>query len=90
MLKIFIALFIIINIAGFYLMKIDKNKAKNHQYRISENTLWLVAIFFGATGMTLGMKTFRHKTKHFQFKYGLPVLSLLEIGLLLFAFNLLS
>lgn len=79
-----------INLVGFYLMMIDKKKAKNHQYRIRESTLWLVALFFGAIGMTLGMKTFRHKTKHFQFKYGLPVLSLLEIGLLLYAFNLLS
>ena len=90
MLKILILCFLIMNFIGFYLMKIDKQKAKAKQYRISESTLWLVALFFGAVGMTLGMKTFRHKTKHTQFKFGLPMLSILEIALLLYVFNLLS
>lgn len=90
MLYILMIYFIIINLAGFYIMRADKAKARKNEYRISENTLWLVAIFLGATGMTLGMKTFRHKTKHLQFKFGLPTLALFEIALIVYFLNLLS
>lgn len=62
----------------------DKKKARNHQYRISERTLWLIAIFGGALGSTLGMKWFRHKTKHTSFKWGLPALTILELGIVLY------
>ncbi|WP_369426012.1 hypothetical protein [Cytobacillus pseudoceanisediminis] len=40
--------------------------------------------------MTLGMKAFRHKTKHVQFKWGLPILAMLEAGLLVYLIILLS
>lgn len=83
-------LFIIMNLIGFYLMKIDKKKAKLKEYRIKEKTLWLVALFFGAAGMTIGMKTYRHKTKHIQFKIGLPILALIETGIFLYFIILLS
>lgn len=84
MLNLLMIYFIIINIIGFYIMKADKAKARKNEYRISEKTLWLVALFLGATGMTLGMKTFRHKTKHLQFSIGLPVLALLEMALCIY------
>ncbi len=77
---------IIMNLIGFVIMKLDKNRAMKHQYRISESTLWLIAFLFGAVGMTLGMKVFRHKTKHLQFKIGLPTLSLLQIIICLYVF----
>ena len=83
-------LIFIMNIVGFVMMKVDKNRAKKHQYRISEGTLWLVAILFGAVGMTLGMKVYRHKTKHLQFKVGLPLLAFIEIVLFLYIKNVLS
>ncbi|MBU8879656.1 DUF1294 domain-containing protein [Bacillus sp. FJAT-29790] len=88
MFKVIIIFVIVMNIAGYYLMKADKNKAKKGHYRVSENTLWLVALLFGATGMTLGMKVFRHKTKHLQFKIGLPVLALIETGFIFYMLNL--
>jgi len=75
---------IIINIYGYVLMKIDKRKAIHHQYRISEKKLWTVAILFGACGLFVGMRNFRHKTKHTVFKYGLPLLSIIEIGFVLY------
>ncbi|WP_264738726.1 DUF1294 domain-containing protein [Cytobacillus firmus] len=83
-------IYLIMNVAGFYLMKLDKEKAKRNQYRISEKNLWITAFLSGAAGMTLGMKTFRHKTKHVQFKYGLPILAMLEAGLLVYLVILLS
>ncbi|MFJ8264485.1 DUF1294 domain-containing protein [Peribacillus asahii] len=73
---------IFINILAFTIMGIDKKKARNGEYRISERTLWIVAVIGGGTGAYLGMKQFRHKTKHASFKWGLPVLMVIQLGLL--------
>lgn len=78
---------VVINILGYSLMMIDKKRAIKHQYRISERTLWITAILFGALGLFIGMKNFRHKTKHASFKYGLPILSVLELGIVLYVLN---
>ena len=45
MVKFVIAYLMIINIFGFFAMGIDKWKARNHKYRISEKMLFLLAIF---------------------------------------------
>jgi uncharacterized membrane protein YsdA (DUF1294 family) len=76
------------NLIGLFVMKIDKDRAKNHQYRISEKTLWLVALFGGAVGTTAGMQLFRHKTKHVNFKIGFPILAAAEVILLSYFFTL--
>ena len=73
---------ILINILAFTIMGIDKKKARNGEYRISERALWIVAVIGGGTGAYLGMKQFRHKTKHASFKWGLPVLMVIQLGLL--------
>ncbi|MGG5254831.1 DUF1294 domain-containing protein [Neobacillus sp. SM06] len=78
--------YMIMNIIGLYIMADDKKRAKNHQYRIPEKTLWLVALVGGAVGTTIGMKLFRHKTKHFLFKFGFPLLAMIEIIFIIFFF----
>ena len=78
-----LAYFIMVNIIGFVLMGIDKKKARKGEYRISEKTLWTWAIIGGGTGAFLGMRHFRHKTKHFTFKWGLPALMVIQMVLLL-------
>jgi uncharacterized membrane protein YsdA (DUF1294 family) len=83
-------LIIVMSLAGFLIMGMDKKRAKNHDYRISERTLWTIALLGGAIGATAGMNHFRHKTKHVQFKYGLPVLAVLEIGIFIYLFMLLA
>jgi uncharacterized membrane protein YsdA (DUF1294 family) len=80
--------YIIMNMIGLIVMKVDKSRAIKHQYRISENTLWLVAIFGGAVGTTAGMQMFRHKTKHTSFKIGFPLLAAAEVILLGYFFTL--
>jgi uncharacterized membrane protein YsdA (DUF1294 family) len=67
---------IVMNLAGFSIMGMDKKRARNNHYRISEKTLWNVAFLGGAIGATAGMKHFRHKTKHAPFKFGLPLLAI--------------
>jgi len=66
------------NTSGLLIMKEDKQRAIKHQYRIKEKTLWTVALFGGAIGSTIGMKLYRHKTKHLSFKLGLPFLAIIE------------
>jgi uncharacterized membrane protein YsdA (DUF1294 family) len=84
------SLIIVMNLAGFIIMGMDKKRAKNNNYRISERTLWTIALLGGAVGATAGMNHYRHKTKHAQFKYGLPVLAVLEIGIFIYLFMLLA
>jgi len=85
-----IGLIIIMNAAGFFIMGADKKRAKKDLYRISESTLWNVAFLGGAIGATAGMKHYRHKTKHAQFKYGLPLLAVIEAGIFVYIFKLLA
>jgi uncharacterized membrane protein YsdA (DUF1294 family) len=80
---IFIYLFVI-NMVSCMVMYTDKQKAKKNEYRIREATLWQFAFIGGALGAWIGMKCFRHKTKHQSFKWGLPVLTVLQIALLVF------
>jgi uncharacterized membrane protein YsdA (DUF1294 family) len=81
---VLIVAYLFMNIVGLYIMGEDKSRAKKHQYRISENTLWLVALFGGGVGTTIGMQVFRHKTKHLTFKIGFPFLALAEFILFIY------
>ena len=69
-----------INAAGFLLMGLDKWKAKRGAWRIPEKTLFTAAVLGGTVGVMAGMKTFRHKTRHGQFKYGLPALLAIQVA----------
>ncbi len=80
-LTILLVAFLVMNISGLLIMGEDKKRAKKHQYRISERTLWLVALFGGAVGTTAGMQLYRHKTKHLSFKFGFPFLAVIELVL---------
>ena len=74
---------LVMNAAAFALMGIDKAKAKRGAWRIPEKTLFLVTALFGGLGGTLGMLFFRHKTKHWYFKFGFPALLVLQMAVLL-------
>ena len=57
----------------------DKRKAIKGAWRIKESTLFAVALLGGALGTTCGMYWFRHKTKHWYFKIGFPVILIAEV-----------
>ncbi|WP_270179536.1 DUF1294 domain-containing protein [Alkalihalobacillus sp. CinArs1] len=69
-----------INVCSYLLMGVDKRKARKRKSRISEKTLWTSYILGGAIGGYLGMKQFRHKTKHASFQYGLPLAVILNVA----------
>lgn len=70
---------IFINLLSFFLMGIDKSKAIHRKWRIPEKTLFLSALLFGSAGSIIGMYTFRHKTKHTTFIYGMPAIFILQL-----------
>ncbi|WP_078379457.1 DUF1294 domain-containing protein [Sutcliffiella halmapala] len=80
--ELFLVIYILINIFTFLLMRVDKKRAINRQWRVAEVYLWGTAIGGGALGAWIGMRTFRHKTKHFTFKYGLPLLTIIQLILI--------
>jgi len=82
MLTAICVMLLVMNLAAFALMGIDKLKAKAGAWRIPEKTLFLVTALFGGLGGTLGMSFFRHKTRHWYFKFGFPALLVIQIALL--------
>ncbi len=78
--------YLIINIASFVAFGWDKKQARNRAWRIPEKTLLLLALLGGAAGALVGMYSFRHKTKHNKFKWGVPIILSLQIILLSLAF----
>ncbi|MBO4681061.1 MAG: DUF1294 domain-containing protein [Clostridiales bacterium] len=80
--KIFLVFYIIMNIVTFILYGADKAKAKKGKWRIPEKTLLLFAACFGGLGAFLGMKVFRHKTKHTSFRILVPVCMIIQFILI--------
>ena len=70
-----------VNLVTFLLYGIDKYKAKKNKWRISEATLLLMAVIGGSIGAWAGMRLWHHKTMHKKFKYGIPVIIILQVAL---------
>ena len=95
MIQTIVYILICINIVTFVVYGIDKWKAKQGSWRISEATLLSLAVIGGSIGALLGMKVWHHKTMHkggtcdvdnivggYQFKYGLPLIVLAQVALI--------
>lgn len=76
-----------INLAGFIIMGVDKKRAIRGAWRISEASLFFTAILGGSLGCILGMQHFRHKTKHWYFKYGMPAILMVQVLLFVLLFR---
>lgn len=79
-LKVLVIYLITVNLIAFFMYGADKAKAKKNKWRIAEKTLIGIAVIGGSVGAIAGMKVFRHKTKHWYFKYGLPAILLVQIA----------
>ena len=75
---------IILNILGYLIMYIDKRRAKKQQWRISEQTIFLITFLGRRIGTTLGMYTFRNKNKKIKFIIGLPLITIIEIIVIIY------
>ncbi|KIL75586.1 hypothetical protein SD77_1047 [Bacillus badius] len=76
--------FVFINLISYIVMGNDKRKAKQGKWRTRESTLWLLALMGGAAGSWVAMQTHRHKTKHPAFKYGMPILAVIDLSVLVY------
>jgi len=74
------AYLIFLNLVGFLIMGEDKRRAKMHRWRISERMLFLVSILGGSIGTWAGMYVFHHKTRHWYFVIGIPLILILQIA----------
>ena len=79
--QIILIYFLIINVIGFFLMGIDKLRAKKQVWRVPEKTLFIIALIGGSVGTNIGMYVFRHKTKHWYFVIGMPLILIAQIAL---------
>ena len=81
MMKIILVYLLAVNIATFFLYGIDKYKAKKGRWRISEATLLMMAVIGGCIGAWAGMRLWHHKTMHKKFKYGIPIIIIIQVAL---------
>lgn len=72
-----------VNVVTFFMYGIDKWKAKRARRRISEATLLGLAVIGGSIGAWIGIKIWHHKTLHKKFKYGIPLILILQIAALM-------
>ncbi len=79
--QIILLYLIVINAVTFLMFGLDKWKARHDQWRIPEAQLIGMAAIGGSIGAWLGMKLWRHKTKHSKFIYGIPAILIIQTAL---------
>lgn len=77
--KYFLPYLVIINIETVIIYGWDKLCAIKRWWRVPEITLLVFAAIGGSIGALLGMRIFHHKTLHLKFKYGVPVILMLQV-----------
>ena len=70
---------IVLNLTGLVIVALDKNKARKRKWRIPEKTFFIFAILGGSPGVYIGMLLWRHKTRHWYFMLGIPVIFVSQI-----------
>jgi uncharacterized membrane protein YsdA (DUF1294 family) len=80
MMKYLLIYLVAMNVITFAVYGIDKMKAKRGWWRIPEATLLGLAVIGGSLGAWAAMYSFRHKTQHLKFKYGVPAIIILQIA----------
>ena len=74
-----------INLLTFCVYGADKRRAKiPGARRVPEKTLLALALLLGSPGALLGMLVFRHKTRHWYFRFGIPAILLAQAAAAVF------
>ena len=71
----------VVNVVTFIVYGADKRRAKKERRRVPEKTLFLLALIGGSVGAWAGMYTFRHKTRHWYFVWGIPAILVIQVAL---------
>lgn len=81
--KFYLVYLLIVNAASLLVMTVDKLSARKNLPRIPERTLFLLALIGGSIGSIAGMYLMRHKTRHWYFVVGMPVIAFLQAAFLI-------
>ncbi|MCL5058648.1 MAG: DUF1294 domain-containing protein [Actinobacteria bacterium] len=76
---VFTGYLLLVNLLGLLMMGLDKSRARTGARRIPERRFLLVSLAGGAAGVILGLRSFRHKTRHFKFAVVVPVIMVLQV-----------
>lgn len=88
MTKLLIVYFTLINLITFVMYGVDKYKAKKSKWRIPEATLLWMAVIGGSIGAWIGMKVWHHKKLHKKFRFGVPVILLLQLAAVFYFYRI--
>ncbi len=80
---------LVVNVLTFVVYGIDKWKARRERWRVPEATLLVLAAAGGSVGAWVAMQLFRHKTQKKKFRYGVPVLFVLQLAAVVYFLELL-
>ena len=72
--------FAVINIVSVAVYGWDKYCAIRRRWRVPEWVLLGLAVVGGSVGAIAAMRLFRHKTLHWKFRLGVPLLLILQIA----------
>lgn len=86
--KLFAIYLAVMNVLGVAVMWSDKRRARLHRWRIPEKVLFGVSLLGGSAGTWAGMYLFRHKTKHWYFVVGMPLILVCQTALAIYLVHL--
>ena len=86
--KLFAIYLVVMNVLGVAVMWSDKRRARLHRWRIPEKVLFGVSLLGGRAGTWAGMYLFRHKTKHWYFVVGMPLILVCQAALAIYLVHL--
>ena len=86
--KLFAIYLAVMNVIGVAVMWSDKRRARLHRWRIPEKVLFGVSLLGGSAGTWAGMYLFRHKTKHWYFVIGMPLILVCQAALAIYLVHL--
>ncbi len=72
---------ILMNLIGFGLMGVDTQRARRRDWLIPEKVLFGAALLGGSVGAWAGMYLFHHKTRHWYFVVGMPLILAVQAAL---------
>ena len=84
---IFMIYAIVINVVTFIMFGVDKKHAIKRRRRIPEKVLLQMVVIGGGVGAYAGMHVFRHKIHKNKFYLGVPLIFLIELGMIFFLLN---
>ena len=86
--KLFAIYLAVMNVIGVAVMWSDKRRVRLHRWRIPEKVLFCVSLLGGSVGTWAGMYLFRHKTKHWYFVVGMPLILVCQAALAIYLVHL--